>query len=83
MPTRRRSVAAPWESARGVDAVVDRWLDSRVVRPCVMADETVPGKTAKMAPFPASLPSQLAFALRGRNVEELYDHQARASAFVG
>jgi len=73
-----KSVAAPWESARGVDAVLDGWLASRIVRPCVMADETVPGKTASMAPFPSGLPTQLAFALRGRGVDELYEHQARA-----
>lgn len=76
--SRGRSVAAPWETVRGVDAVVDRWLESRVVKPCVMADETVAGRTAKMAPFPPTLPTQLAFALRGRDVNELYDHQARA-----
>jgi DEAD/DEAH box helicase domain-containing protein len=76
--SRRQKVRAPWDTVRGVDAVVDRWLESRVVRPCVMADETVPGRGSKMAPFPSSLPSQLAFALRGREVEELYDHQARA-----
>lgn len=75
---KRKSVAAPWESERGVDAVLDRWLESKVVRPCVMADETVPGKTSRMAPFPAGLPTPLAFALRGRGVEQLYDHQARA-----
>lgn len=74
----RRTVAAPWESLRGVDAVVERWLESRVVRPCVMADEMVPGRSAKMAPFPSSLPSPLAFALRGKDVNELYEHQARA-----
>jgi DEAD/DEAH box helicase domain-containing protein len=73
-----RSVAAPWESARGVDAVLDGWLASKVVRPCVMADETVPSRAAQMAPFPVGLPTQLAFALRGRGVEELYEHQARA-----
>jgi DEAD/DEAH box helicase domain-containing protein len=73
-----RSVAAPWESDRGVDAVLDRWLESKVVRPCVMADETVPGKSARMSAFPPSLPTQLAFALRGRGVEELYEHQALA-----
>ena len=75
---RARTVAAPWDTARGVDAVVDRWLESRVVRPCVMADETVAGKEAKMAPFPPTLPTQLAFALRGRGVNELYSHQAAA-----
>lgn len=69
---------APWESARGVDSVLERWLESRVVRPCVMADETVPGKEPRAVPFPSALPSQLAFALRGREVTELYEHQARA-----
>lgn len=78
----RRRVAAPWESARGVDAVLDRWLDSKVVRPCVMADETVPAKAPAMAPLPPSLPTQLAFALRGRGVEQLYEHQARAFGAV-
>jgi DEAD/DEAH box helicase domain-containing protein len=43
-----------------------------------MADETVPSKASQMAPFPTSLPTQLAFALRGRGVEQLYEHQARA-----
>ena len=75
---RSKGVAAPWESARGVEAVLDGWLESKIVRPCVMADETVPGKSPRMAPFPRTLPTQLAFALRGRGVEELYEHQARA-----
>ncbi len=69
---------APWESSRGVDAVVDRWLASKVVRPCVMADETMPSKASRMKPFPQGLPTPLAFALRGKGVTELYDHQALA-----
>src|SRR5687767_12252143 len=73
-----KEVAAPWARERGVDAVLDRWLESRIVRPCFTADETLPGRAAKMAPFPSKLPTQLAFALRGRGVEELYEHQARA-----
>ncbi|MBX3216705.1 MAG: DEAD/DEAH box helicase [Labilithrix sp.] len=78
MSKRGKRVAAPWESARGVDAVLDHWLESKVVRPCVMADETVPGRASRTVPFPRTLPTPLAFALRGRGVEELYDHQARA-----
>ena len=74
----RGAVPAPWERERGVDAVLDRWLESRIVQPCFTADETLPGRSAKMAPFPAKLPTQLAFALRGRGVAELYEHQARA-----
>jgi DEAD/DEAH box helicase domain-containing protein len=63
---------------RGVDAVVEGWLESRVVKPCLNADETVPARAAKMAPLPPGLPTPLAFALRGRGVTELYEHQARA-----
>jgi DEAD/DEAH box helicase domain-containing protein len=74
-------VAAPWEKARGVDAVLEHWLESRIVKPCLTADETVAGREAKMAPLPSGprgLPTPIAFALRGRGVEELYAHQAKA-----
>jgi DEAD/DEAH box helicase domain-containing protein len=43
-----------------------------------MADETVPPRAPRMSPFPSSLPTPLAFALRGRGVTELYSHQAGA-----
>src|SRR5215212_2406008 len=75
-----KEVLAPWSRERGVDAVLDRWLESRIVKPCFTADETLPGRAAKMAPFPADMPTPLAFALRGRGVAELYEHQARAFA---
>ncbi len=76
----QRSKKAPWMGTRGVDAVLDGWLESRIVKPCFTADETVPGREAKTAAFPADLPTPIAFALRGRGVEQLYDHQARAFA---
>ena len=63
------AVRAPWETDRGVDAVVDHWLASNIVKPCLTADETVPGRDAKMARLPdgpEGLPTPLAFALRGR-----------------
>ncbi len=68
----------PWKTPRGVDAVVEDWLESRIVKPCLTADETLPARASSMAPFPAGLPTPLAFALRGRGVTELYEHQARA-----
>lgn len=84
-PPKQRRVRAsggtarfPWQHESGVDAVVDRWLESRIVKPCLTADETVPGREPKVAPFPPGLPTQLAFALRGRGVEQLYEHQAKA-----
>ena len=71
----------PWKAAKGVDAVVEQWLESRIVKPCLTADETVPPRPSSMAPFPsgpAGLPTPIAFALRGRGVTELYSHQAQA-----
>jgi len=68
----------PWKGPRGVDSVVEDWLESRIVKPCLTADETVPGRDPRTAPLPPGLPSQLAFALRGRGVTELYEHQAKA-----
>ncbi len=68
----------PWKAARGVDSVLEGWLESRIVKPCLTADETVPSRPAKTAPFPNGLPTAIAFALRGRGVTELYEHQARA-----
>src|SRR6185295_2343012 len=56
---RGREVEVPWKKARGVDAVVDRWLESKVVRPCFTADETVPPRIARMAPFPKGLPTPI------------------------
>jgi DEAD/DEAH box helicase domain-containing protein len=79
--SRSSHVPAPWENARGVDAVLEGWLASKIVKPCLTADETVAGRDAKMAPLPAGprgLPTPIAFALRGRGVEELYAHQAKA-----
>ena len=68
----------PWKTPRGVDAVVEDWLESRIVKPCLTADETLPPRASRTAPFPTGMPTPIAFALRGRGVTELYDHQARA-----
>ena len=76
--TRKSRTSTPWRSPRGVDAVVEDWLESRIVKPCLNADETVPARAARTAAFPPGLPTQIAFALRGRDVTELYEHQARA-----
>ena len=73
-----RSKRAPWAGPRGVDAVLEDWLESRIVKPCLTADETMPGREARMAPLPPGLPTPIAFALRGRDVTQLYEHQARA-----
>ena len=68
----------PWSQPRGVEPVLERWLSSNYVKPCLTADETIAARNSELAPFPASLAPQLVATLRGRGIEQLYVHQARA-----
>jgi DEAD/DEAH box helicase domain-containing protein len=69
---------APWQTPRGVDAVLARWLESRVVRPCFTADEEQGAREARMADVPGWLDPALSGALRRRGIERLYAHQREA-----
>ncbi|MEZ4223783.1 MAG: DEAD/DEAH box helicase [Polyangiaceae bacterium] len=68
----------PWHQERGVDGVVERWLDSGSVRPCLTADELSPSRDATTRPLPADLSPGLRRALADRGITELYSHQAEA-----
>ena len=67
-----------WSSERGLEPVLARWQASDWVRPCFCADETRAAKEGAFAPLPPTLAPGIAAALRGRGVERLYAHQARA-----
>jgi DEAD/DEAH box helicase domain-containing protein len=69
---------APWFTATGVDAVLERWQASHVVKPCFTADETYERRDASFAPIPDGLAPSIANALRARGVAQLYAHQALA-----
>jgi DEAD/DEAH box helicase domain-containing protein len=68
----------PWKSPRGVSAVVDQWLASRYVKPCLALDERLAASPAKVSPFPARLAEPLRAALEKKGITELYSHQAQA-----
>lgn len=70
----------PWKRRTGVDAVLEEWLSSGYVRPCLAADRELPGAAASYAPFPRDLHPGLVEALRRRGIEQLYAHQAQAVA---
>jgi DEAD/DEAH box helicase domain-containing protein len=70
--------AAPWTEARGLEPVVRRWLDSNVVRPCIVAEKEQRERDGEYAPLPGELPDGLRRALAARGAPELYSHQARA-----
>src|SRR5450432_1640744 len=75
LPTARR---APWSLERGLEPVLARWRASDWVRPCFCAEETRAAREGAFAPLPSTLSPRIASALRGRGVERLYEHQARA-----
>ncbi len=67
----------PWKQEKGVEAVLDRWLASSWVKPCVCADATLDASQGSYAPFPELAPG-IASALRERGIDRLYSHQAQA-----
>jgi DEAD/DEAH box helicase domain-containing protein len=70
----------PWSPPHGLTPVVEHWLSSHYVRPCLTADKILSGAEARLVPFPAGLAPGLARALEARGIQELYAHQGRAFA---
>lgn len=69
----------PWQTtARGVTAVLGRWLDAGVVKPCLALSERIDAAPARFAAMPAGLHPNLLRALAGRGVQQLYSHQGVA-----
>ena len=71
-------VAAPWSQTLGLEAVVDAWLASGKIRPCLAADRTVARTAPKYGPIPDSLPQNLRTALKERGISRFYAHQSQA-----
>src|SRR4051812_46390686 len=68
----------PWAARTGIDPVLEHWLESRTVKPCIMADEHLGPTDARHAPLPEALSPPLRAALGARGITELYTHQAAA-----
>ncbi|MEJ7730890.1 MAG: DEAD/DEAH box helicase [Polyangiaceae bacterium] len=68
----------PWKPRIGVDAVVEDWVSSGYVAPCMVADRSLPANPPSLRPIPDSLRPELAAALRGRGIVELWSHQTEA-----
>jgi DEAD/DEAH box helicase domain-containing protein len=71
-----------WRKDLGLRPVLEGWLASQYVKPCLTADAELPGRLATHAPFPELLPKALRSALELRGIRELYTHQARAFEIV-
>src|SRR5690242_16590407 len=75
-PTPRKR--PPWAARTGITPVLEHWLESNYVKPCLMADELLGPKEATHAPLPDALSPPLRAALAARGITELYSHQAAA-----
>src|SRR5439155_23308801 len=56
-------------------AILDDLLTSPSTGPCITATRHSPPRPPVLAPFPPSLDSRIADALRARGIHELYSHQ--------
>jgi DEAD/DEAH box helicase domain-containing protein len=68
----------PWTRPEGVGAVIDQWLASAVVRPCIAAESELVPRRARTAALPEDLGPDLRHALAAHGIHELYSHQAEA-----
>src|SRR5262247_2867697 len=62
--------------------ILDDLLTSPSTGPCITTVKQFPARPPVLVPFPASLDSRLAEALRSRGIAELYSHQARACELI-
>jgi DEAD/DEAH box helicase domain-containing protein len=68
----------PWARQQGLSCVLDRWVTSRFVEPCLRAEQTLGPERARRVPLPPRLGAGLAHALEARGIRQLYTHQAQA-----
>src|SRR5262245_12839165 len=71
---------APWARSTGVTAVVEKWLSSGVVKPCMSGSALIPERAPERSLFPEGLGPDVRRALERRGISELYRHQAEAVA---
>ena len=62
--------------------ILDDLLTSPSTGPCIAATRHFPPRPPVLVPFPSSLDPRIADALRGRGINRLYAHQARAWELV-
>src|SRR5688572_14470080 len=70
----------PWRPRVGIDAVVEDWLSSGYVRPCLAADRELAAEPGSSLPLPDDVRPELRAALAARGIDQLYAHQAEAIA---
>ncbi len=70
--------AAPWQTEKGLEAVLGQWRRSDKVWSNVVLDREIPAQPPQVGPVPQSLHPGIKRALLGRGINQLYSHQAEA-----
>ncbi len=70
--------APPWKIETGLAGVLERWVGSGSVKPCLTADRSYAAGEGSFANVPATLDPRLQTALSKRGIERLYSHQVQA-----
>jgi len=68
----------PWQGARGLQAILERWRGEPGVWRSIVLEHQVEPKSSSTQPLPGKLAPDLADALRRRGIDRLYAHQAQA-----
>lgn len=68
----------PWAAEKGLGAVLGGWRGDAGVSRNLLLDEVLPATEARYAAIPEELSEGLVEALRVREVDRLYEHQAEA-----
>lgn len=74
--------APPWKGRVGLQSVLDEWLSSPTVASCFTLNHRFNSVEGSYAELPPDLAPALRQALEKRNIDALYDHQARAYALA-
>jgi DEAD/DEAH box helicase domain-containing protein len=73
-----RRQAAPWSREYGLPSVLARWASSPAFVKNVALDVEQPATPAAYAEIPKALSPAVRYALKARQIEKVYTHQARA-----
>ena len=77
----QRGDRAPWIRGKGIESVLDGWLERGVVRDITL-ERVVDGHEPRFAEIPETLHPKVQSALERRGLSTLYSHQAEAFALA-
>ena len=72
----------PWKLEQGLESVMSRWMASRSIHSCFVADQNLQAVEGRYVGVPEDLAPPLREALIQRGIDTLFDHQARAYALA-